>query len=302
MDRLAAMRAFVTVVDEAGFARAARRLKLSPPVITRAIADLERHLGVTLLTRTTRVVRVTDAGARYVDDCRRLLAEVREAEESAGGAHAAPRGRLTVTAPVLFGRNYVTPIVIAYLKKYADAQADCLFIDRVVNLVDEGIDVGIRIGELPDSSLQGTRVGTVRRVICAAPRYLRAHGTPRHPRDLAGHTVISATAVTPEPQWRLSVAGKEEWFDVNPRLMVSSNDAAMAAAVAGFGMVRLLSYQVAAEVQARALRVVLADFEPAALPVHVVHHQGRRASRKVRAFLDLAVATLRADPSLAERS
>lgn len=167
--------------------------------------------------------------------------------------------------------------------------------------MDEKIDVGIRIGELPDSSLQGTRVGTVRRVICATPRYLRAHGTPGHPRNLARHTVISATAVTPVPQWRLSVGGKEELFDVKPRLMVSSNDAAIAAAVAGFGLVRLLSYQVSVHVKSRELRIVLADFEPAVQPVHVVHHQGRRASQKVRAFLDMAVATLRADPSLAER-
>ncbi len=301
MDRLAAMSAFVTVVDEAGFARAARKLKLSPPVITRAVADLERHLGVSLLTRTTRVVRVTDAGARYVEDCRRVLAEIHEAEESAGGAHAAPRGQLNLTAPALFGRIFVTPIVTAYLRRYPDVRADCLFVDRLVNLVEEGIDVAIRIGELPDSSLQGTRVGTVRPVICAAPRYLRAHGIPARPEDLNRHTVVSATAVTPVPQWRLSVGGKEQLFDVKPRLMVSNNDAAIAAALSGFGVVRLLSYQIAAHVKARQLRIVLAEFEPAELPVHVVHHQGRRPSQKVRAFLDMAIDTLRGHPSLTER-
>lgn len=193
------------------------------------------------------------------------------------------------------------PIVTAYLQRYPEVQADCLFVDRLVNLVEEGIDVAIRIGELPDSSLQGTRVGTVRRVICAAPRYLRAHGTPAQPEDLNRHTVISATAVTSVPQWRLSVGGKEQLYEVKPRLMVSSNDAAIAAALGGFGVVRLLSDQIAAHVKARELRIVLAEFEPAVLPVHVVHHQGRRVSQKVRAFLDTAIATLRADPFLNTR-
>ncbi|MEO7385746.1 MAG: LysR substrate-binding domain-containing protein [Gammaproteobacteria bacterium] len=204
-------------------------------------------------------------------------------------------------APALFGRIYVTPIVTAYLQRYPEVRAECLFVDRIVNLVEEGIDVGIRIGELPDSSLQGIRVGTVRRVICAAPRYLRARGAPRHPEDLSRHTVISALAVTPVSQWRLSIDGKERLFEVTPRMVSSSNDAAIAAAMSGFGVVRLLSYQIAAHVKAGELTIVLADFEPAALPVHIVHHHGRRVAQKVRAFVDMTTETLRDDPSLTIR-
>ena len=188
MDRLHLMRVLVAVVDAGGFAGAARKLDLSPPAITRAIAALESRLAVRLLTRTTRVVRVTEAGARYAEDCRRILAEVDEADEAAGGVHAVPRGRLTITAPVLFGGMHVVPVVTEFLDRFPEVSAACWFVDRVVNIVDEGVDVAVRIGELPDSSAQAIRVGAVRRVICAAPAYLERHGTPVHPDELARHT------------------------------------------------------------------------------------------------------------------
>jgi DNA-binding transcriptional LysR family regulator len=298
MDRLQAMTTFVAVVDSGGFASAARKLNLSPPVVTRAVAELEERLGLRLLTRTTRVVRVTDAGARFAEDCRRILAEIDAAETAATGTHATPRGTLTLTAPVLFGQLYVTPILVRYLQRFPEVDAQCLFLDRVVNVVEEGIDVAVRIGELPDSSLQATRVGRVRRVLVAAPAYLQAHGVPRRPEDLAGHTIAAASGVNPVSEWRFSDAGKPLLQRLQPRLRTTTNDSAVAAAVAGLGITRLLSYQVAALVAAGQLQVVLEDFETAPLPVHVVHHEGRRATQKVRSFIDLAVETLRADPAL----
>lgn len=298
MDRLQAMATFVAVVDCGGFASAARKLNLSPPVVTRAIAELEERLGLRLLVRTTRVVRVTDAGARYSEDCRRILAEIEEAESAATGAHAAPRGTLTLTAPVLFGQLHVTPIVVDYLREFPEVDVQCLFLDRVVNLVEEGIDVAVRIGELPDSSLQATRVGRVRRVLVAAPAYLAAHGMPQRPEDLAGHAIVSAAGVTPASEWRFNDAGKPLSQRVLPRLRTTTNDSAIAAAVGGLGITRLLSYQVAEHVRSGALQLLLQDFETAPLPVHVVHHEGRRATQKVRAFIDLVVQRLRGDPRL----
>jgi DNA-binding transcriptional LysR family regulator len=298
MDRLQAMTTFVAVVDSGGFASAARKLNLSPPVVTRAVAELEERLGLRLLTRTTRVVRVTDAGARFAEDCRRILADIDEAETVATGTHAAPRGTLTLTAPVLFGHLYVTPVLVRYLQHYPEVDAQCLFLDRVVNVVEEGIDVAVRIGELPDSSLQAVRVGRVRRVLVAAPAYLKAQGMPQRPEDLARHAIVSASGVTPVSEWRFNDAGKPLLQRMQPRMRTTTNDSAIAAAVAGLGVTRLLSYQVAAHVRSGALQVLLEDFEPAPLPVHVVHHEGRRATQKVRAFIDLAVDMLREDPAL----
>jgi DNA-binding transcriptional LysR family regulator len=298
MDRLQAMTTFVAVVDSGGFASAARKLNLSPPVVTRAVAELEERLGLRLLTRTTRFVRVTDAGARFAQDCRRILADIEEAETVATGTHTAPRGTLTLTAPVLFGQLHVAPILVHYLQQFPEVEAQCLFLDRVVNVVEEGIDVAVRIGELPDSSLQAVRVGRVRRVLVAAPAYLKAQGVPQRPEDLARHTIASASGVTPVSEWRFNDGGKPLLQRLQPRLRTTTNDSAIAAAVAGLGITRLLSYQVAAHVRSGTLQVLLEDFEAAPLPVYVVHHEGRRATQKVRAFIDLAVDTLRADPAL----
>lgn len=295
MDRLQAMITFVTVVETEGFASAARKLDVSPSVISRVVTELEEYLGVRLLTRTTRVVRVTDAGATFFDDCRRILGEIDAAELSATGAHAAPRGQLTVTAPMLFGKIHVTPIVLDYLARYPAVNVNCWFMDRVVNLVDEGADAAIRIGELPSSSLQAIAVGKVRRVLCAAPAYLEQHGTPQRPDDLAAHTTILATGLTPSPEWRFVVDGKQVTQAIQPRLITTTNDSAIAAALAGLGIVRLLSYQVTREVDEGKLAIVLPDYELPPLPVHVVHREGKHANQKVRAFLDLAIETLRAN-------
>jgi DNA-binding transcriptional LysR family regulator len=298
MDRLQAMTLFVAVVDAGGFAPAARALQVSPPIVTRAVADLEDRLGVRLLSRTTRVVRVTEAGARYAADCRRILGEIEDAEDLAGGTPSAPAGRLCLTSPVLFGRAYVMPIVTQYLQQHPQVEADCLFVDRVVNMTDEGMDVAVRIGDLPDSSLQAIRVGSVRRVIVAAPDYLARAGTPSHPDDLDGHTLVSTSGGTTSVDWRLQDGGRPLHCRLKARLTTSNNDSAIEAARRGFGLTRVLSYQVAALVEAGALVPLLQDFAPEPLPISVVHREGRLATHKVRAFLDLAIATLRADPSL----
>lgn len=299
MDKFNLMNIFIAIVDTKGFAGAARKLAISPPVVTRAINELENQLGVRLLTRTTRVVRVTEAGARYAEDCRRIIGELADADESVSGTHGAARGRLTLTAPVMFGAKFVMPIVTEYLQTYPGVSATCLFLDRVVNMLDEGVDVAVRIGELPDSSMQAIRVGQVRRVICAAPDYLKKQGVPKTPEDLQKHNIISANSVTQTPEWRLLKNGAPYIVKLQPRLCTSTNDAAVSAALAGFGLTRLLSYQVADQLLDKRLKTVLEAFEPAALPVHVVHREGRHASQKARAFLDMAIARLRADPALA---
>ncbi|MGR4872179.1 LysR substrate-binding domain-containing protein [Variovorax sp. LARHSF232] len=297
MDRLQAMSTFVAVVDSGGFASAARKLKLSPPVVTRAVAELEERLGLRLLTRTTRFVRVTEAGARYAEDCRRILGEIEEAESAASCTHAAPRGTLTLTAPVLFGHMYVTPVLARYLQRHPEVDAQCLFLDRMTNLIEEGIDVAVRIGELPDSSLQAIRVGRVRRTLVATPAYLAAHGRPQQPEELAEHSIITP-GLGPTVDWRFSHGGQQVVQRLRPRMRTTSNDSAIAAALAGLGITRLLSYQVAGLVASGALVRLMEDFEPAAVPIHVLHHEGRRVTQKVRAFVDMAVDALRADPAL----
>lgn len=298
MDRFHLISVFVAVVDANGLAGAARKLSMSPPAVTRAINELESHLGLRLLTRTTRTVRVTDAGERYVQDCRRILAEMQDADDSVSGLHAQPRGRLVITAPVLFGGLYVTPLVTDYLSRYPDVLASCLFLDRVVNLLEEGVDVAIRIGELPDSSMQAVRVGQVRRVLCASPGYLEKHGMPLTPGHLKLHPIVSAGGINPQTDWKFVEQGVLHTQHLQARLTTTTNDAARAAAMAGFGITRLLSYQVAQQLRDGTLKTLLPDFEPVPLPVHVLHHQGRHAPQRVRAFLDLAIERLRQDETL----
>jgi DNA-binding transcriptional LysR family regulator len=298
MDRLHLINVFVAVVDAGGLAGAARKLAISPPAVTRAVNELEAHLGVRLLTRTTRVVKVTEAGARYAEDCRRILSALADADASATGSHGEPRWRLVVTAPVLFGARFVMPVVTAYLTSYPDTTVTCWFVDRVVNVVDDDVDVAIRIGDLPDSSLQAVRVGQVRRVVCGAPSYLATHGAPASIDELNGHTIISANSVSPLPDWHFRVEGQERTVSLRPRLVTSTNEAARAAALAGFGLTRLLSYQVADQLSEGALVAVLQAAEPEPLPVHVVHREGRHATAKVRAFLDRMIESLRAEPGL----
>lgn len=298
MDRLHLMTIFVAVADEGSFAAAARRLHMSPPAVTRAVAALEERLGVKLLMRTTRVVRTTEAGMRYLEDARRIIAEVDEADEAVTGINAEPRGRLAVTAPVLFGRMFVMPVLVDYLQRYPTVDVSALFLDRVVNLVEEGLDVGIRIGNLPDSSMKAIRVGQVRSVLCASPAYLKKHGLPQQPADLHRHTLIAASSISPLLEWKFADAGKAFSLRVKPRLTVTTNDAVIEAALAGFGLTRLLSYQVAPYLASGQLKTVLSNYEQAPLPIHVIHREGRQSAAKVRTFVDMAVQRLRDDKAL----
>ena len=289
------MTVFVAVAEEESFAAGARRLGMSPPAVTRAISALEDRLGVKLLNRTTRYVRVTDAGHRYLDDARRIIGELDEADEAAAGINGEPRGHLAVTAPVMFGRLFVIPGIVDYLQRYPDMEVAAVFLDRVVNLLEEGFDVGIRIGELPDSSMRAIKVGQVRRVLCASPGYLAMNGVPNSPSDLAKHKIVAASGVSPVMDWKFA---QDITVKVKPRLTVNSNDAAIEAIQEGLGISRLLSYQVASYVNSGQLQTVLSDYEPKVLPIHVVHREGRYASAKVRTFVDFIVSRLRTAQAL----
>lgn len=294
MDRLQLITIFVKVVDTGGFAAAARKLNISAPVVTRAINDLETRLGVRLLTRSTRVVSVTEAGARYAEDCRLFLAQLNEADEAVAGLHKVPRGRLTITAPVGFGAMYVAPVVTEYLSLYPDVNVACWFVDRNVNMLEEGVDIGVRIGELPDSSMQAVRVGKMRLRVCGTPGYFEKHGVPQLPEDLQHHVIIAASGATATTEWRISTGGMAGVVKLRPRMVTITSDSAIAAALTGFGLTNVLAYKVDAHLREGRLVSVLGDFEPPALPVHVLHREGRHASRKARIFIDLAVDRLRA--------
>jgi DNA-binding transcriptional LysR family regulator len=295
VDRFVEMQVFVAVAELEGFAAGSRKLGISPPAATRAVADLEARLGVKLLTRTTRYVRVTDAGKRYLDDCKRILGEIAEADDAAAGINGEPSGHLAITAPVIFGRLFVQPGVIDYLNRYPKMDVSALYLDRIVNLLEEGLDVGVRIGELADSSMRAARVGTVRRVLCASPDYIARVGIPQTPDDLREHTVVSASGVNPTVEWKFN---QDKALRFKPRLSLTTNDSAIDAAVAGFGIARQMSYQIATQLERGELKILLSEFEPSPLPIHVLHREGRYASVKIRSFVDLMVERLRADRAL----
>ncbi|WP_437286149.1 LysR family transcriptional regulator [Sorangium sp. So ce406] len=295
MDRLDTLRVFIAVAEEEGFAPAARRLSMSPPAVTRAIAALEERIGARLLHRTTRIVRLTEAGARFLTDCKRILGEIEEAEASAAGSHAELRGQIGVTAPVMFGRMFVAPVVFDFLARHPRVSARTLLVDRVVDMLDEGLDVAVRIAHLPDSSLTAIRVGTVRLVVCASPDYLAARGAPETPADLTQLDTIGFSQAAWPAEWSFSSGARVEKVLPPSQLLVNTADVAIAAAVAGRGLARVLSYQVGPELRAGRLRIVLPAFEPPPVPVHVVHPEGPRAAARVRAFVDFLVERLRSE-------
>lgn len=297
MSRFHAMQVFVKVAETSGFAEAARQLNMSPPAVTRAVASLEDQIGARLFTRTTRTVKLTEAGVRYFDDCRRILADVAEAEAAAGGSYATPTGVLTVTASALFGQDYIAPILTEYLDQNPEVNVRGLFVDRITNMVDEGIDVGIRIGELADSSFSAIRVGAVRRVVCGAPSYFEKHGVPKHPSELAKHQIIVSSESWASLDWRFGGIEKT-MVRIAPRISFNSYGALVKATMQGWGLSRPLSYQIGQALVDGDLQTILAEYEDEPLPIHVVHPEGRRASAKVRAFVDLAVDRLRANRSI----
>jgi DNA-binding transcriptional LysR family regulator len=292
------MTVFVAVAEEEGFAGGARRLGMSPPAVTRAIAALEEHLDIKLFNRTTRFVRMTEAGQRYLEDARHVIAIADEADDAVAGINAEPRGHLVVTAPVQFGRMYVMPGIIDYLERYPKTEVQALLLDRVVNLLEEGVDVGVRIGELPDSSFKALHVGNVRHIVCAAPSYLAKHGIPQTPDELEKHQIILASGISPSSEWRFTNDEAPLMMRIKPRLIVTSIHAAIEAAVRGFGVTRLISYQIAPQLASGELKIVLSEYENKALPIHIVHREGRHASVKIRTFVDLMAERLRANTSL----
>src|SRR5471030_2737110 len=297
MDRFHEMQVFLAVAEEAGFAAAARRLKTSPPSVTRAIAAMEQRIGTQLLARTTRSLHLTEAGQRYLEDCRRILAELNEAEEAAAGSYSIPCGQLTVTAPVLFGELYVAPLLGTYLDRFPLVNINALLVDRVVNMTDEGVDVAVRIGHLQEPGQQAIKVGEVRRVVCAAPAYLERH-RPLHPGQLREAKIVTSSSSQLVSEWQFREGGQPLSVAVEPRLVVTANNAAINLARLGWGITRVLSYQVASDVRAGALEIILQDFEPPALPIHVVFQNSARVPAKINTFVDFLVSRLGSDAAL----
>jgi DNA-binding transcriptional LysR family regulator len=293
MDRTEEWRAFVAVAGRRSFIGAARALRRSPQAITRAVAALEGRLGARLLNRTTRSVSVTGDGERYLERGRRLLAEL-DALESAPGARAPLAGRLSVTAPVLFGQLHVAPLVAAFLEQHPEVEARLLLVDRVVSLAEEGVDLAVRIGPLPDSSLRARLVGQVRWVVCASPAYLARAGVPRTPEALARHTCVSFDAGSPlTDHWTFPRAGgRERRVALRPRLIVNTAQAGIDAAIAGLGIVRVLSYQVERPLAEKRLRLVLEASAPPPVPIHLLQLPGV-PNRLAAAFADFAAERLR---------
>jgi DNA-binding transcriptional LysR family regulator len=298
MDHLQCLRTFVAVAEAGSFVRGARQREVSAAAATRAVAALERRLGAALLHRTTRSLRLTEQGEAFLADCRRIVAELDAAEEAVTGARSLPQGLLSVTAPALFGSRHVAPLLIEFLDRHPLVQARAFFSNRVVHLIEEGFDVALRIGTLPDSGMTALPLGAMRAVVVASPAYLKRHGVPRSPAELAGHRAIGFTIEDQERQsWRF---GRSPRGTAVPqeRLVVNANDVKVAAAVAGQGLARALAYQVSDEVQDGRLRVVLQDHEGPPVPVHLVYPAGRAAAAKVRAFVQFAAERLRALPVL----
>jgi DNA-binding transcriptional LysR family regulator len=288
MDRIDAMQAFVAVADLQGFAPAARKLGLSPSGVTRLIAALEERLGARLLQRTTRSVTLTDVGARYLERARRILSDVEEAEAAAEGERTRPSGRLVVSAPIGFGRLHVSPVMTAYLKRYPEVSGELRLADRMINLVEDGVDLAVRIGHLADSTLVARHVGEMRRIVVASNGYLRERGEPKTPEAIASHQTIQFGAMTAQPDWRFVEDGSEVRVACTPRFTTNSADAAIQYAEQDGGLTRVLAYQAAEAIRNGRLRIILAKFEAPALPIHIVYPTSRLLSAKVRTFIDLA--------------
>jgi DNA-binding transcriptional LysR family regulator len=289
MDRFDGLSAFVAVADLKGFAAAARKLGLSASAVTRVVAALEDRIGLRLLQRTTRSVSLTDAGARYLERARRILADLEEADGSAQAERSTPTGRLVVSAPLAFGRLHVAPLMCAFLQRYPDIVGELQLSDRTVNLVEDGIDLAVRIGHLPDSSLIMRHLGETRRIVIASPDYLERNGEPRNPGELAGHRIIHFAGLGGgASDWRFSRDGREQRIAIAPHYVTNSADAGVWHAARDGGLAMVLAYQAADELRDGRLKIVLREFEPPPLPIQAVYPAARLLSAKVRAFVDIA--------------
>ena len=292
MDRLAAINVFVAIAEAGSLSAAGRRLGMPLSTVSRYLAALEDQVGVRLITRTTRELALTEPGRHYLQSCRRIVAELEAAELRLAGEHQEPQGELAVTAPVVFGRLHVQPVVVEFLRMFPRVTARLLLVDRTVDLIEEGLDVSVRIGALPDSSLIAARVGSIRHITCASPAYLASRGRPSSPQELRNHDCISFTALSLVERW--SFAGpKPQRVNLHPRLTVNTAEAAIDAAVAGLGITRVLSYQAARPVADGSLRLILENFEPEEMPVNILHREDRLPQAKVESFIAFAVPRLR---------
>jgi DNA-binding transcriptional LysR family regulator len=294
MDRLESMATLLAAVEAGSLSGASRKLGMPLATVSRKVSELETHLRVRLLNRSSRRLTLTDAGRSYVAACKRILEDIGTAERAAAGEYSAPRGELLMTAPIVFGRLHVLPVVIAFLEAYPEIDVRLALADRVLNLPEDHVDVALRIGELPDSSLVATRVGAIRRVVCASPRYFAERGTPKIPGDLAGHDCITFGGPTSAQEWIFTVGKSAKPVAVHSRLVVNTAEAAVDAAVASIGITRVLSYQAAAALRAGALTLALRSFEPSPSPVSLVHAGQPLLPLKLRAFLDFATPRLKA--------
>ncbi len=293
MDRLESMQVLMTAVEAGSLSAAGRRLGIPLATVSRKVSELESHLRTQLLTRTRQGLTLTDAGRSYVAACKRILEEIGEAERAASGEYSAPKGDLIIAAPIVFGRLHVLPIVIEFLKTYSDIDIRMVLADRVTNLFDEQVDVAVRIGELPDSSLIATRVGSIRRVVCGSPAYFAARGTPKRPAELGAHDCITFDGRASPEAWTFRMRKDDASVEIHSRLIVNTAEAAIDAAIAGLGITRVLSYQVATAIRADALTIALTEFEPSPWPVSLVFAGQRLLPLKLRAFLDFAAPRLR---------
>ncbi|EGQ7996633.1 LysR family transcriptional regulator [Vibrio vulnificus] len=297
MDKLQTIQIFIEVANLKKFSAAADKLGLSAPVVTRSIAELEGRLGARLINRTTRHVRLTEAGTRFLQDAQRIVEDLEDAEAAVKGIYTKPSGTLSVTAPVLFGEKHVMPIVTEYLEHNPEVSVKTMFYDRITSLVEEEFDVAIRIGHLKDSGLYAIQVGEVRRIVCGSPIYFEKYGTPSVPADLANHSIVyPVSAGNIINQWSFSTNGKKEVVKLYPRLRCNQIGSALKAAILGHGITSLLSYQVAEHIENGQLQNILTNYEEAPLPVNVVHLEGRRVNAKTRSFIDLAAKRLRTNP------
>ncbi|MBW2242343.1 MAG: LysR family transcriptional regulator [Deltaproteobacteria bacterium] len=298
MDKLAAMRTFVEIVDQGSLTAAARALDRAPPTVVRTLATLEETLGARLLTRTTRRMSLTEEGRAYLDRCRRILADVEEAEQAVQAGDSEPRGEIRVTAPVLFGQRHVAPAITAFLQQFAKVRIELLLLDRVVHLVEEGLDLGVRIGHLEDSSMIVVPVGEMRRVVVASPDLVTRVGDPAHPEQLAPHPCVMFRGIAAGGSFSFQDGGRRRTVRVTSAFACNQATAAVEACEAGLGFGQFLSYQVEPQIRAGTLRVVLQEFEIPALPVSLVYPEARLMSSRLRAFVDWMKEQLRARPEI----
>jgi DNA-binding transcriptional LysR family regulator len=293
VDKLVAMTTFVRIVDSGSLTAAADALDTSLPTVVRTLAALERHLGISLIKRTTRRLHLTDEGAQYLERCRVILSAVQEAE-TAVASRSEPAGRLSVTASALFGRRHVAPVVSDFVRRHPKVTAELLFVDRVVNLIEEGIDVGIRIAHLEDSSMVAIPVGRTRRVVCASEAYLHRHGVPQTPNDVRQHVCIRHVGLAPRNEWRFRTGTRTAVVPITSAITCNDIDSAINACIDGLGLGMFLSYMLPSEANRGRLRYVLEKFEPEPTPIHVIYPQAKLLSNKVRMFIDECVGKLRA--------